>query len=203
MPNIKHTYCWVEVWDEARKNRIRAGYIDNRTDVLEQLTRISGNMPFEQWREIYLCDPRTLRTYIDMIFYEYSETIQENQKRFRIFFEQKHQRIFEDSCLEHNKFQLVILKKDDQGPYNVHPEFVEDSEFARFLAKRGFTQEALRTITTMLNITEVWELQSVSDEALDEVKQKLNIGSRKKLQQAVLWSRVEFDGKSLKWDGNI
>jgi hypothetical protein len=203
MANIKHTYCWVEVWDEARKNRIRAGYIDNRTDVLEQLTRISGNMPFEQWREIYLCDPRTLRSYCDMFFYNYSETIQENQGRFRIFIEKKHQRIFEDACLEHNKFQLVILKKDDRGPYNVHPEFVEDSELTRFLTLKRFTQKAMEIIVQELKITEVWQLQYVSDADLEKVDELLNVGSRKKLQQAVLWSRVEFDGKSLKWNGKI
>jgi hypothetical protein len=57
-------------------------------------------------------------------------------------------------------------------------------------------------ITQYLNITEVWQLQHVSDEDLVEVDKHLNVEFRKKLKVAVLWSRVEFEGKSLKWTGN-
>ena len=76
------------------------------------------------------------------------------------------------------------------------------SELARFLTRRRYTKETVELITRELNITEVWQLQYVSDEDLVEVYNHLDVEFQKKLKDAVLWSRVEFGGKSLKWTGN-
>jgi hypothetical protein len=118
------------------------------------------------------------------------------------FIEKIYTQIFDGNCTNDKKLHLVIIKKHDQSLYNVEPDFVNDSELVGFLTSLEFTKDDAQTITKYLNITEVWQLQYVSDEDLVEVDKHLNVEFGKKLKVAVLWSRVEFEGKSLKWTGN-
>jgi hypothetical protein len=211
MDNTKEAYCWVEVWDMDYKNRSRAGYINNSGDVFKQLESVSGYLPCNQWYQVYLCEVMKFGCTSDMFWYNSEKTIEENDAHLHRFIERTHQRIFEGTTIDHNKFQLVIVKKDDVkkddvkkddgGPYNVRHDFFKDSELARFLTLRGFTEEAVQIITRDLNITEVWQLQHVSAADLDKVH--LTVGFKIKFKNAVKWSHDEFKGKSHKWTNDI
>ena len=201
MANTKKAYCWVEVWDMDYKNRSGAGYIDNSTNVLTQLIDISG--PFDQWLRVYLCHSMQLGQSSHIFHYDFNKNKDENKTQLNDFIKKIYIHIFDGNCTSDKKFHLVIIKTHDQSLYNVDPDFVKDSELAGFLNSLEFTKEDAQMITRYLNITEVWQLQNVSDADLVEVDKHLDVEFQKKLKVAVLWSRVEFDGKSLKWDGNI
>ena len=201
MANTKKAYCWVEVWDMDYKNRSGAGYIDNSTNVLTQLIDISG--PFDQWLRVYLCHSMQLGQSSHIFHYDFNKKKDENKTQLNDFIKKIYIHIFDGNCTSDKKFHLVIIKTHDQSLYNVDPDFVKDSELAGFLNSLEFTKEDAQMITRYLNITEVWQLQNVSDADLVEVDKHLDVEFQKKLKVAVLWSRVEFDGKSLKWDGNI
>ncbi len=200
MSNTKKAYCWVEVWDMDYKNRSGAGYIDNSTNVLTQLIDISG--PFDQWLRVYLCHSMQLGQTSHIFHYDFNKNKDENKTQLNDFIKKIYIHIFDGNCTSDKKFHLVIIKTHDQSLYNVDPDFVKDSELAGFLTSLEFTKEDAQMITRYLNITEVWQLQNVSDENLVEVDKHLNVEFVKKLKVAVLWSRVEFEGKSLKWTGN-
>ncbi len=77
------------------------------------------------------------------------------------------------------------------------------SELARFLTRQRYTKDTVELITRELNITEVWQLQNVSDADLDKVCQHLKIGPSKLLQKERLWARGEFKGQSHAWNGQM
>lgn len=200
MSNTKKAYCWVEVWDMDYKNRSGAGYIDNNTNVLAQLIDISG--PFEEWLRVYLCHSMQLGQSSHIFNYDFNKNKDENKTQLDKFIKKIYIHIFDRNCTNDKKFHLVIIKTHDQSLYNVDPDFVKDSELAGFLTSLEFTKEDAQMITRYLNITEVWQLQNVSDADLVEVDKHLDVEFQKKLKVAVLWSRVEFEGKSLKWTVN-
>jgi len=200
MSNTKKAYCWVEVWDMDYKNRSGAGYIDNSTNVLAQLEKICG--PFDQWLRVYLCHSMKFEQTSHIFKYKSNQNKHENRKQLEKFINTINTQIFDGNCTNDKKLHLVIIKKHDQILHNVDPDFVDDSELVGFFTSLEFTKDDVQTITRILNITEVWQLQYVSDEDLVEVYNHLDVEFQKKLKDAVLWSRVEFGGKSLKWTGN-
>ena len=130
MANTKEAYCWVEVWDMDYKNRSRAGYINNSGDVFIQLESVSGYLPCNQWYQVYLCEVMQFGCTSDLFWYSSKKTIEENNAALHIFIERRHQRIFEGTTIDHKKFQLVIVKKDDVkkddgGPYHVRHDFFQ------------------------------------------------------------------------------
>jgi hypothetical protein len=63
----------------------------------------------------------------------------------------------------------------------------------------GFTEKTVELITRVLNITKVWQLQNVSDANLHAVGQLIKTVPRRKLEEAVTWSRWEFAGIQGQW----